>query len=43
VDGWGRYPARLTIGKTDDYSYNILEDAVHVHDLQATIPSLSGN
>jgi hypothetical protein len=27
----------LTIGKTDDYSYNILEDAVHVHDLQATI------
>ena len=27
----------LTIGKTDDFSYNILEDAVHVHDLQATI------
>src|ERR1700737_3624512 len=27
----------LTIGKTDDYSYNILEDPVHVHDLQATI------
>jgi hypothetical protein len=27
----------LTVGKTDDYSYNILEDAVHVHDLQATI------
>ncbi|PYV68315.1 MAG: hypothetical protein DMG97_25115 [Acidobacteria bacterium] len=27
----------LTIGKTDDYCYNILEDPVHVHDLQATI------
>jgi len=32
----------LTIGKTDDYSYNILEDSVHVHDLQAIHPSLSG-
>src|SRR5260370_17882393 len=28
----------LSIGKTDDYSYNIIEDPVHVHDLQATIP-----
>ncbi len=27
----------LSIGKTDDYSYNVLEDPVHVHDLQATI------
>jgi uncharacterized protein DUF1501 len=27
----------LTIGKTDDYCYNILEDPVHIHDLQATI------
>jgi len=27
----------LTIGKTDDYCYNIVEDQVHVHDLQATI------
>jgi hypothetical protein len=27
----------LSVGKTDDYSYNILEDPVHVHDLQATI------
>ena len=27
----------LTIGKTDDYCYNIVEDPVHVHDLQATI------
>ena len=27
----------LTIGKTDDYCYNILADPVHIHDLQATI------
>jgi hypothetical protein len=27
----------LSIGKTDDYCYNILEDPVHTHDLQATI------
>ncbi|HCQ34130.1 MAG TPA: sulfatase, partial [Verrucomicrobiales bacterium] len=24
-------------GKTDDYSYNILEDPVHIRDLNATI------
>ena len=27
----------LTIGETDDYSYNVTADPVHVHDLQATI------
>lgn len=27
----------LVLGKTDDFSYNIVEDPVHVHDLQATI------
>ena len=26
-----------TLGETDDYSYNIVSDPVHVHDLQATI------
>jgi uncharacterized protein (DUF1501 family) len=26
-----------TIGRTDDFSYNVVEDPVHVHDLQATI------
>jgi hypothetical protein len=31
-----------TIGKTDDYSYNILEDAHDVHDLNATIMHLLG-
>jgi hypothetical protein len=27
----------LSYGKTDDYSYNILDKPVHVHDIQATI------
>jgi arylsulfatase A-like enzyme len=27
----------ITLGKTDDYCYNILEDPVHIHDVQATI------
>jgi arylsulfatase A-like enzyme len=27
----------LTIGETDEYSYNIVADPVHVHDLNATI------
>jgi len=31
-----------TYGKTDEYGYNITEDRVHVHDLQATIMHLLG-
>ena len=27
----------VVLGKTDDFSYNIAEDPIHVHDLQATI------
>jgi hypothetical protein len=27
----------LTYGQTDDFSYNVLENPVHVHDLQATL------
>ena len=27
----------LTYGRTDDFSYNVVENGVHVHDLQATI------
>ena len=27
----------MTIGTTDDFSYNVVEDPVHVHDLHATI------
>jgi hypothetical protein len=32
----------LTLGETDDYSYNIVRDPVHVHDLNATIMHLLG-
>jgi len=27
----------IVLGRTDDFAYNILEDPIHVHDLQATI------
>jgi len=27
----------MTLGETDDYSYNVVENPVHVHDIQATI------
>lgn len=27
----------IVLGKTDDFAYNVVEDPVHVHDLQATI------
>jgi arylsulfatase A-like enzyme len=32
----------LAYGKTDDYSYNIAENPVHVHDFQATLLHLLG-
>ncbi len=32
----------LTYGQTDDFSYNVAKDPVHVHDLQATILHLLG-
>ena len=32
----------ITIGKTDDFGYNLAEDGVHVHDLHATILHLMG-
>ena len=32
----------LTWGRTDDYSVNVVENGVHVHDLQATILHLLG-
>jgi len=34
--------AGTTIGATDDYCYNITEDPIHVHDLNATILHLMG-
>ncbi len=33
----GGIRAGMTYGKTDDYSFNIVENPVHIHDLQATI------
>jgi hypothetical protein len=32
----------MSLGATDDYSYNIISDPVHVHDLNATIMHLLG-
>ncbi|MFN8008722.1 MAG: DUF1501 domain-containing protein [Terriglobia bacterium] len=32
----------ITIGQTDEFGYNIVEDPVHVHDLHATILYLMG-
>jgi hypothetical protein len=32
----------MTLGATDDYSYNITERPVHVHDLNATLMHLLG-
>ncbi|HEX7087657.1 MAG TPA: DUF1501 domain-containing protein [Vicinamibacterales bacterium] len=32
----------VTIGRTDDFGYNIVEDPVHVHDLHATMLHLLG-
>jgi hypothetical protein len=34
--GGGMKPG-VTLGATDDYSYNVVKDPVHVHDVQATI------
>ena len=36
VAGGGFRPG-LTYGETDDFSYNVVSDPVHVHDLQATL------
>jgi uncharacterized protein (DUF1501 family) len=38
----GGCKAGLTHGKTDDLGYHVAEDAVHIHDLQATILHLLG-
>jgi hypothetical protein len=38
----GGIKAGTTYGETDDYSYNIIRDPVHVHDLHATILHLLG-
>ena len=33
----GGFKAGQTIGKTDDFAYNVVEDPVHVHDFHATM------
>ncbi len=32
----------LTLGETDDFAFNAIQDKVHVHDLNATILHLLG-
>ena len=32
----------MTFGQTDDYGYNIVQDPVHIHDLNATILNCMG-
>ena len=34
--------AGFSYGETDDFSYNIVKDPVHVHDFQATLLYLMG-
>lgn len=38
----GGFKAGVTHGKTDDLGFNVAEDKVHVHDLQATLLHLLG-
>jgi arylsulfatase A-like enzyme len=38
----GGVKAGTTYGETDDFSYNVAKDPVHVHDLHATILHLMG-
>ena len=32
----------VTLGKTDDMGYHVVEDPVHIHDVQATMLHLLG-
>jgi arylsulfatase A-like enzyme len=41
MTGGGVKPG-MTLGETDDFSYNIVRDPVHVHDLHATMLHLLG-
>jgi len=38
----GGFKAGVTIGKTDDFGYDVVQDPVHVHDLHATMLHLLG-
>jgi hypothetical protein len=43
VDGGRRHEAGVTVGRTDDLGYNIVEDQVDVHDLHATMLTSSAS
>jgi uncharacterized protein (DUF1501 family) len=38
----GGFKSGITYGETDDYSYNVVKESVHVHDLHATMLHLLG-
>jgi hypothetical protein len=38
----GGVKAGYSHGTTDEYSYNVVEDGVHIHDLHATLLHLLG-
>jgi arylsulfatase A-like enzyme len=38
----GGVKAGVSYGQTDDWSYNVVENPVHIHDLQATVLHLLG-
>ena len=42
MDGGGGVKPGTVYGETDDFSYNIIDKPVHVHDLNATILHLLG-
>ena len=41
-DTWSLVKPGITYGETDDFSYNIVKDPVHIHDLHATMLHLLG-
>jgi arylsulfatase A-like enzyme len=41
VAGGGVKPG-ITLGTTDEFGFNVIEDRVHVHDLHATLLHLLG-
>ena len=43
VDGRRRLEAGRIYGETDDFSYNIVKDPVHIHDFHATVLHLSAS
>lgn len=42
MDGGGGLKPGFSYGTTDDFGYNIVENPVHIHDLNATVLHLLG-